>query len=184
MMFWRSLTQWLGGMGVITLFVAVLPRLAIGVRQLFFTESPGPTEEKLTPHIRETAAYLWRFYAGLTAIEMVALKVAGMPLFDAICHSMTTLAAWRLLAPRGIDSRIPQPGGGMDHLPVHVSGRSELRVAVPSTLRSARCSRARRRVQGVHDDRGLRRVGSCTHAVGEWRRGLGAPGGVPDAFRS
>ena len=93
MMFWRSLTQWLGGMGVITLFVAVLPRLAIGVRQLFFTESPGPTEEKLTPHIRETAAYLWRFYAGLTAIEMVALKVAGMPLFDAICHSMTTLAA-------------------------------------------------------------------------------------------
>lgn len=93
MMFWRSLTQWLGGMGVITLFVAVLPRLAIGVRQLFFTESPGPTEEKLTPHIRQTAAYLWRLYAGLTALETVALAVAGMPLFDAVCHSMTTLAA-------------------------------------------------------------------------------------------
>ena len=93
MMFWRSLTQWLGGMGVITLFVAVLPRLAIGVRQLFFTETPGPTEEKLTPHISETAAYLWRFYAGLTAVEAVALAVAGMPLFDAVCHAMTTLAA-------------------------------------------------------------------------------------------
>lgn len=93
MMFWRSMTQWLGGMGVITLFVAVLPRLAIGVRQLFFTEAPGPTQEKLTPHIGETAAYLWRFYAGLTAAELIALVVAGMPVFDALCHAMTTLAA-------------------------------------------------------------------------------------------
>jgi trk system potassium uptake protein TrkH len=93
MMFWRSMTQWLGGMGVITLFVAVLPRLAIGVRQLFFTEAPGPTQEKLTPHIGETAAYLWRFYAGLTVAALIALMIAGMPLFDALCHSMTTLAA-------------------------------------------------------------------------------------------
>jgi Trk-type K+ transport system membrane component len=54
--FWRSLTQWLGGMGVIALFVAVLPRLAIGGRQLFFAEAPGPTDEKLTPQIRKTAA--------------------------------------------------------------------------------------------------------------------------------
>lgn len=93
MMFWRSMTQWLGGMGVITLFVAVLPRLAVDVRQLFFAEAPGPTEEKLTPHIRQTAAYLWRLYAGLTAAELCALLIAGMPFFDAICHSMTTLAA-------------------------------------------------------------------------------------------
>ena len=92
-MFWRALTQWLGGMGVITLFVAVLPRLAFGVRQLFFTESPGPTAETLTPHVRQTAAYLWRFYAGLTAAELVALMAAGMPFFEAMCHSMTTLAA-------------------------------------------------------------------------------------------
>ena len=80
-------------MGVITLFVAVLPRLAFGVRQLFFTEALDPTDEKLTPHIRQTAAYLWRLYAGLTLAELVALSVAGMPLYDAICHSMTTLAA-------------------------------------------------------------------------------------------
>ena len=92
-LFWRSMSQWLGGMGVITLFVAVLPRLAFSVRQLFFTEAPGPTDEKLTPHIRQTAAYLWRLYAGLTLAELVALSVAGMPLYDAICHSMTTLAA-------------------------------------------------------------------------------------------
>ena len=93
MMFWRSLTQWLGGMGVITLFVAVLPRLAIDMRQLFFAEAPGPTDEKLTPHLRQTAAYLWRFYAGLTLAEVVLLAVAGMPLYDAVCHAMTTLAA-------------------------------------------------------------------------------------------
>ncbi|MCY4600652.1 MAG: TrkH family potassium uptake protein [Acidobacteria bacterium] len=92
-MFWRALTQWLGGMGVITLFVAVLPRLAFGVRQLFFTEAPGPTAKTLTPHVRETAAFLWRLYAGLTAAELVALTAAGMPLFDAACHALTTLAA-------------------------------------------------------------------------------------------
>ena len=91
--FWRSMSQWLGGMGVITLFVAVLPRLAFGVRRLFFAEAPGPTDDKLTPHISQTAAYLWRLYAGLTLAELVALSVAGMPLYDAICHSMITLAA-------------------------------------------------------------------------------------------
>ena len=92
-MFWRSLTQWLGGMGVITLFVAVLPRIAVGVSALFFAEAPGPTDEKLTPHIRDTAAYLWRFYAGLTLAAMILLTVAGMPGYDALCHAMTTLAA-------------------------------------------------------------------------------------------
>ena len=91
--FWRSLTQWLGGMGVITLVVAVLPRLADGVRQLFFTEVPGPAEEKLGPHIRRTAAVLWYLYAGLTAAAAAALLLAGMPLFDAVCHAMTTLSA-------------------------------------------------------------------------------------------
>jgi trk system potassium uptake protein TrkH len=91
--FWRSLTQWLGGMGVITLFVAVLPRLAIGGRQLFFAEAPGPTDEKLTPQIRKTAGLLWRVYAGLTIAEILLLVAAGMTLYDAACHAMTTLAA-------------------------------------------------------------------------------------------
>ena len=91
--FWRSMTQWLGGMGVITLVVAVLPRLAVGVRQLFAAEAPGPTEEKLAPQIPKTAAYLWRVYAGLTLAAFIALSVAGMPLYDALCHAMTTLSA-------------------------------------------------------------------------------------------
>ena len=91
--FWRSMTQWLGGMGVIALFVAVLPRLAIGGRELFFAEASGPTDEKLTPQIRQTAMVLWRLYAVLTAAEVIALLAAGMSLFDAVCQAMTTLAA-------------------------------------------------------------------------------------------
>ena len=93
LLFWRSLTQWIGGMGVITLFVAILPRLAMGVGRIFFAEAPGPTDEKLTPHIRQTAVLLWRLYAGLTLAEFLALRLAGMPIYDALCHSMTTLAA-------------------------------------------------------------------------------------------
>lgn len=91
--FWRSLTQWLGGMGVIALFVAILPRLGIGGRELFFAEAPGPTDEKLTPQIRKTAAALWSVYAGLTLAQVVALILVGMPLYDSICHALTTLAA-------------------------------------------------------------------------------------------
>jgi trk system potassium uptake protein TrkH len=91
--FWRSLTHWVGGMGVIALFVAVLPRLAIGGRELFFAEASGPTDEKLTPQLRQTALALWRLYAALTAAQVVALWIAGMSLFDALCHSMATLAA-------------------------------------------------------------------------------------------
>jgi trk system potassium uptake protein TrkH len=91
--FWRSMTQWLGGMGVIALFVAVLPRLAIGGRELFFAETPGVTDEKLTPQLRKTALALWQLYAALTAAEAVALWLAGMQAFDAVCHAMTTLAA-------------------------------------------------------------------------------------------
>ena len=75
--FWRALTHWLGGMGVIALFVAVLPRLGIGGRQLFFAEAPGPTDEKLTPQIRKTAAALWSVYAGLTAAQVVTGRGQG-----------------------------------------------------------------------------------------------------------
>jgi trk system potassium uptake protein TrkH len=80
-------------MGVIALFVAVLPRLAIGGRQLFFAEAPGPTDEKLTPKIRQTAAALWSVYAGLTLVQVLALMAVGLPLYDSVCHAMATLAA-------------------------------------------------------------------------------------------
>src|SRR5688572_6816370 len=91
--FWRSMTQWLGGMGVIALFVAVLPRLAIGGRELFFAEMSGPDDEKVAPQIRRTAALLWRLYAALTALQTIALRLAGMSWYDSINHAFTTLAA-------------------------------------------------------------------------------------------
>jgi trk system potassium uptake protein len=91
--FWRALTHWFGGLGVIALFVAVLPRLGIGGRQLFFAEAAGPTDDKLTPQIRDTAKALWIVYAGLTAAQTVALVLTGMPFYDSLCNAMATLAA-------------------------------------------------------------------------------------------
>ena len=91
--FWRSMTQWLGGMGIIVLFIAILPQFAVAGRQMFFAESPGPKEEKFTPRIRSTASALWKIYTSLTIIEIILLKFAGMPLFDAICNSLSTLSA-------------------------------------------------------------------------------------------
>jgi len=94
LIFWRSLTQWVGGMGIIVLFVAILPALAVAGRQMFFAEAPGPEEEALTPRIRHTAAALYRLYIGLTVVEALLLAtVGGMTVFDAVCHSCTTLAA-------------------------------------------------------------------------------------------
>ena len=91
--FWRGFTQWLGGMGVIALFVAVLPRLAIGGRELFFAEMTGHEEEKVAPQIRRTAALLWRLYAVLTVLQIAALVMTGMPLFDSVCNTLSTISA-------------------------------------------------------------------------------------------
>ena len=91
--FWRSLTQWLGGMGIIVLFVAILPQFKIAGRQLFFAEAPGPTEEKVTPRITQTAKALWLIYIFLTLAEILLLTAAGMPPFDAVCNSFTTMSA-------------------------------------------------------------------------------------------
>lgn len=91
--FWRSLTQWLGGLGIIVLFIAILPQFAVAGRQMFFAEAPGPTEDKFTPRIRNTASALWKVYAGLTILEIILLMWAKMPGFDAVCNSLSTLAA-------------------------------------------------------------------------------------------
>lgn len=91
--FWRALTNWLGGMGVIALFVAILPRLAIGGREIFFAEASGPDDEKVAPQIRRTASLLWRLYAALTVLQIIALVLTGMPLFDSVCNTFGTIAA-------------------------------------------------------------------------------------------
>ena len=90
---WRSLTQWLGGMGVIALFIAILPRLAVGGSQLFDREFPGPLPERLRPRFRTTARLLWTIYAGFTAAEIALLYfLARLPLFDSVCISFSTLS--------------------------------------------------------------------------------------------
>ncbi|MBM4159619.1 MAG: TrkH family potassium uptake protein [Ignavibacteria bacterium] len=92
LLFWRSLTQWIGGMGIIVLSVAILPLLGVGGMQLFKAEAPGLTVDKLTPRISETAKVLWGVYVLFTAAETGLLWYGGMPLFDAVCHSFSTLA--------------------------------------------------------------------------------------------
>jgi len=91
-LFWRSLTQWLGGMGIIVLFLAILPRLGIGGRELFIAEVPGPAPDKLTPSIAATARKLWGLYVIFTLTEAILLYVGGMTIFDAINHAFTTMA--------------------------------------------------------------------------------------------
>ncbi|HYX05790.1 MAG TPA: TrkH family potassium uptake protein [Bacteroidales bacterium] len=92
MLFWRSMTQWLGGMGIIVLSLAVLPILGIGGMQLFFAEVPGPTPDKLHPRIKETAKRLWAIYLILTLAQIVLLIAGGLNVFDAVCHAFTTMA--------------------------------------------------------------------------------------------
>ena len=92
LLLWRAFTQWLGGLGIVVLFVAVLPTLGVGGKRLFRVEAPGPAPEGLRPHIRETATTLWLIYLILTGVEVMALKIAGMSWFDSFCHTFTTLA--------------------------------------------------------------------------------------------
>lgn len=91
-LFWRSLTQWMGGMGIIVMFLAILPTLGIGGRELFVAEVPGPAPDKLTPRIRETARNLWGLYMLFTLAETIMLYFGGMTFFDALNHSLTTMA--------------------------------------------------------------------------------------------
>lgn len=93
LLFWRSFTQWLGGMGIIVLFVAILPQFAVAGRQMFFAEAPVSTDDKFTPRIKNTASALWIVYAGLTVACCVALWLAGMSPFDAVCNAFSTLSA-------------------------------------------------------------------------------------------
>ena len=92
LLFWRSLTQWIGGMGIIVLSIAILPILGIGGMQLFVAEVPGPTKDKIHPRIRETAKRLWIIYVLFTAAEIGLLLLGGMSLFDATNHALTTMA--------------------------------------------------------------------------------------------
>jgi len=92
MLLWRSLSQWIGGMGIIVLTIALFPLLGIGGIELFVAESPGPTSTKIHPRIKETAKSLWLLYCGFTALLSIILYVEGMGAFDALNHGLTTMA--------------------------------------------------------------------------------------------
>lgn len=92
LMFWRSMTHWLGGMGIVVLFVAVLPALGVGGRLLYQFEVPGVETDDLKPRIRETAIALWRIYLVMTVAEVVLLMVAGLDLYEAVVHTFGTVA--------------------------------------------------------------------------------------------
>jgi trk system potassium uptake protein TrkH len=91
-LFWRSLTHWLGGMGIIVLSIAILPLLGVGGMQLFRAEVPGPVADKLKPRIAETAKILWQVYMLISGAETILLIFGGMNLFDALCHTFGTMA--------------------------------------------------------------------------------------------
>ncbi len=91
-LFWRSIIQWMGGMGIIVLSLAVLPILGIGGMQLFTAEVPGPVPDKIHPRVKETAKRLWLIYLILTTVETILLSLGDMNFFDALNHSFTTMA--------------------------------------------------------------------------------------------
>ncbi len=91
LLFWRSLIQWLGGMGIIVLSLAILPFVGVGGMQLYKAEVPSPVPDKLKPRLRETAVILWKVYAVITVLEVILLLFGGMSLFDALCHTFTTM---------------------------------------------------------------------------------------------
>ena len=92
LLFWRSLTQWIGGMGIIVLSIAILPIFGLNGMQLYAAEVSGLTYEKVSPRISDTAKMMWSIYVLLTATEILALWLCGMGIFDAVCHSFSTIA--------------------------------------------------------------------------------------------
>jgi len=91
-LFWRSLTHWLGGMGIVVLFVAVLGQTGSGAKCLVSSELPGPLDEPLRPRIRQTAVLLWKIYLGISLAEVICLKLQGMDIFASLCHTFGTMA--------------------------------------------------------------------------------------------
>ncbi|HJK91282.1 MAG TPA: potassium transporter TrkG [Polyangiaceae bacterium LLY-WYZ-15_(1-7)] len=92
LLLWRSMSQWLGGMGIVVLFVAVFPSLGAGAKHMYKGEAPGAQAEGFKPRIAETSITLWKLYALFTVLEIVLLSLLGMDVFEAICHGLTTMS--------------------------------------------------------------------------------------------
>jgi trk system potassium uptake protein len=135
---WRSLTQWLGGMGFIVLGVAVLPYLGVGGMQLFRLEAPGPTTDRLRPRIRETARLLWVVYLALTGLLVALFRFGGMSGFDALNHALTTMPTGGF-STRNDSMAAFSAYDPVGHDRLHVPRRHQLHPALPGDLtRTAR----------------------------------------------
>jgi len=91
-LFWRSLTHWLGGMGIVVLFVAILGQIGPSAKFLFSSEVPGPLAESIRPRIRQTALLLWKIYLAISLAEVICLMLGGMTIFESLCHTFGTMA--------------------------------------------------------------------------------------------
>ncbi|MBM4350914.1 MAG: TrkH family potassium uptake protein, partial [Deltaproteobacteria bacterium] len=109
LLIWRNMTQWLGGMGVIALAVAVLPFLGIGGVQLFKAEVPGPIKDRISPRISETAKILWGVYLLFTIAEILLLMLGGLSLFDSVCVTFGTLATGGFAPTNASIAAYPSP---------------------------------------------------------------------------
>ncbi len=105
MLFWRALSQGIGGLGILVIFIAILPQFAVAGRQMFFAETPGPGEEMLTPRIRSTASAMYKIYLFLTVLLTILLKINGMTWFESICTSMSTLSCGGFVVDGNLFSR-------------------------------------------------------------------------------
>lgn len=108
-LYWRSMTQWMGGMGIIVLTVALFPLLGMGGIELFSAEAPGPTSDKIHPRIQETAKRLWLIYVALTGILILLLKLGGMNFYDAINHALTAMATGGFSTKNASIAAFPSP---------------------------------------------------------------------------
>ena len=129
-LFWRSLTHWLGGMGIIVLTIAILPFLGVGGMQLFKAEVPGPVADKLQPRVTETAKLLWKVYLAFTGAEVLLLHVGGMNLFDSFCHTFGTLATGGFSTKKPECGPLPKRLHRCGHYGLHAFVRHQFRPAL------------------------------------------------------
>ena len=92
LLLWRAMTHWLGGLGIVVLFVAVLPMIGVGGKRLFNVEAPGPQQQGVRPRIKETARILWLIYLSITLAAIVSYRLVGLSVFDSVCHSFSVVS--------------------------------------------------------------------------------------------
>ena len=135
MLFWRSLTHWIGGMGIIVLSMAILPFLGVGGMELYRAEGVRTAGDRLTPRIADTAKILWGVYVTLTAAMAVLLLIGGMNLFDALCHAFGAIASGGFSTRNLGIGCVSEPVYSVHHDSLHAPRRREFLAPLPGAPR-------------------------------------------------